>query len=148
SQTVNISAIQVERKECARVTLEPTALEAGKGVDVQIRFSAPANEEGLIRSQIFFVTDDKAQSRLSVLLRAYVTKTAGLAPPELAVDSAQLPGATLHQNLELVNVSDKPLKALYAAGPLQGPRITVPRDAIAPGQRAQLILNWILPTKA
>jgi len=147
SSAVKILGVEVECKTCTHVTLESTSLEAGKSLEVPVIFAAPAGEEGPVHRQLAVLVNDKVQSRLPVALRAWVTKTAGLWPSELVVATPQAPEERLHRDLELVNVSDKPLKVLYSVSALQGPRIAGPHDAILPGQRGKLNVTWDLPAK-
>src|ERR1041384_6753144 len=108
---------------CTKLDFQPQLLEPGKAMTFTVRF-APENSsaEGPVQSKILITTSDKEQPNLLIPLTGYVATVAALSPWELTAQP-QLPGSTLRRELELVNVSDKELKVLYATSDAGGPRL-------------------------
>lgn len=144
---VKLLGAEVECKACTKVELEPTELAPGKHIEVPITFAPPAHVEGEEVKKVLFRTSDPGADVRTVTLRAQVTTTAALAPSRFAFTSPQAAGEKVQRELEVVNVSEHPIKLLYATGPLEGPRISVGREPIAPGGRGKLTATWILPLK-
>lgn len=145
-ESVMLAEAKVECQHCTRVEFQPMKLAAGQSLEVPITFAPPEHERGPVQRKVTFLTADK--SSVSVTFFAQVTDTAALTPPQLSFEKPQVPSAKITRELELANVSDRPIKPLYATSPAGGPRLIMPRDAIAPGERGKIILTWDLPKES
>jgi general secretion pathway protein D len=144
---LKLTAVEVECAGCTKVQFAPTTLEKGKSLDLPVTFKPPPDDNGRIRRSVTIKTDDPKQPSITVPLNAFVTAVAGIWPAELSPEAPKAPGSDVELRVELVNVSDKPLLPLYAVGPVDGPKLTVPHVPIAAGAKATLTAKWHLPAK-
>ena len=143
---VRIREAKSQCTACTKVEFQPQELAPGKSMTFSVRF-APDKDyaEGPVIGKILITTSDKDQPHLLIKLTGYVTKTAALVPWELILGDAHLPGSILHQDMELVNVSDKELRVLYATSDPGGPRLDGKVPPVPANSRQKLKLTWDLP---
>jgi general secretion pathway protein D len=145
---VAIKSAEVSCPLCTHVTLVPQVVDPGKGLDVPVEFTPSKSDAGRLRRSVTFHTDDPKHPTITIPIEAYITPSGGAWPAEISLEAPQMPGTDASFAFEIVNVSDKPLTPLYATGPLDGPKLTVRHDPIAPGKRAKVTGTWHLPAKA
>jgi hypothetical protein len=144
---LKLLAVEVECAGCTKVQFTPTTLERGKSLDLPVTFKPPPDDNGRIRRSVTIKTDDPKQPSITIPLNAFVTTVAGIWPAELSPGAPRAPGSDVELTVDLVNVSDRPLLPMYAVGPVDGPKLTVPHMAIPAGGKATLIAKWHLPAK-
>lgn len=144
---VKLLSVDVECTMCTHVSFTPTTLAPGAIADIEVTFTPPGSEEGLVHRSVTIHTSDPISSKVKVPLIGYVTDTAAIWPAQLVIKEAQLPGSDISTDLQIINVSDTPLTPLYATGPLSAPKIEVPHEAIPGGGHARLHVNWHMPAK-
>lgn len=145
-EAMNILAAKAQCSACTKLEFQPQELASGESTSFTVRF-APEKDypEGPVQGKILITTSDKDQPHLLIKLTGYVTKTAALVPWELAISQPQLPGSTLHEDLELVNVSDRELRVLYATSDSGGPQLDGKVPPVAANSRQKAKLTWYLP---
>lgn len=143
---LKVTAVDLECNECIKIDFKPATIKPTEEAEFTVKFTSFPDDEGFLQKKIFFTTSDPLQRKIVVPIRCFVNPFGGPWPAIIQPSIPQTPGSDVTVTFEIVNISDAPIKPLYASGPIHGPKLTLPKEPIASGARASVTGKWHLPS--
>lgn len=114
----------------------PDIVPAGEKLDISLTYSAPA-ERGEHSNRFVLLTDDPKRKIVTLTVKSEVDLP--LAMTETSIDLGQVaPGETLNREVYIINRGQKPISLLKATSPSKHLSISIPKNAVPPGEKRSL----------
>lgn len=144
--SLKVTAVDLECNECTKIEFKPATIKPNESAEFTVHFTPFPDDDGFIQKKIIFTTSDPLQRKVVVPIRCNVNQYGGAWPAIIQPLAQQAPGTDVTVTFDIVNISDAPIKPLYASGPIHSPKLTLSKDPIAPGSRASVTGKWHLPS--